>query len=709
MNPHDKNNHILNNVAENIMSNNNASASYDLTRYYPTLAAAGAALAGGALYYVLNRMGKGHKREPALIDFKNQTREIPGTNGARISTMSETDEPLRFFYDDAKTLYELFRKAEKLSNDGPYLGAKPSPDEPYKWIHYSEANTIGMELGSAFIKFGMEPAKESFIGIYAKNRPEWVLTEVASNAFSFVNVPLYETLGVEAISFILVQTQLRIVVCDDSEKALQLMNSKSNLEYIIVIDKLNEEAKNKAAELDIKIMTFDDCRQVGRNNLQPKPIAPKPDDLATICYTSGTTGVPKGALITHANIVSIVSTLMVYFKKSPRIVIGEERYLSYLPLAHMLERVSQNVIVGLGGRIGFFQGDIRKLVDDMKEIKPTIFVTVPRLLNRIYSKITENIDKSSKLKKTLFKWAFANKEKEVMKGIVRNNSIYDFAFKQIRESLGGCTKYILTGSAPISPEVLHFMRVVSGCHVLEGYGATETGGASGIQIPGETSIGNVGPPFLCSQYKLLDVPEMNLVVSRDKRGEILIRGANIFKGYFKDDEKTKQALDNEGWYHSGDIGCFDENGCLKVVDRVKNIFKLQQGEYIAPEKIENIYVRSKYVAQTFVYGSSYKSNLIAIIVPEETVLKEWAAQNNVEGDLKSLCRNKQLKKIILDDMTKIGKDGGLKGFEQTKDIYLHHDLFSIENNLLTPTMKSKRNELKIYFQAQIDELYEKLD
>ena len=157
-------------------------------------------------------------------------------------------------------------------DDGPYLGAKPSPDEPYKWIHYSEANTIGMELGSAFIKFGMEPAKESFIGIYAKNRPEWVLTEVASNAFSFVNVPLYETLGVEAISFILVQTQLRIVVCDDSEKALQLMNSKSNLEYIIVIDKLNEEAKNKAAELDIKIMTFDDCRQVGRNNLQPKPI-----------------------------------------------------------------------------------------------------------------------------------------------------------------------------------------------------------------------------------------------------------------------------------------------------------------------------------------------------------------------------------------------------------------------------------------------------
>jgi long-chain acyl-CoA synthetase len=163
------------------------------------------------------------------------------------------------------------------------------------------------------------------------------------------------------------------------------------------------------------------------------------------------------------------------------------------------------------------------------------------------------------------------------------------------------------------------------------------------------------------------VPEMNLVVSRDKKGEILIRGTNIFKGYFKDEEKTKAALDSDGWYHSGDIGTFDENGCLKIVDRVKNIFKLQQGEYIAPEKIENIYVRSKYVAQVFVYGSSYKSNLISIVVPEETVLVEWAAQNSLKADMKELCQNKELKKIILDDLTKLGKEGGLKGFEQVID------------------------------------------
>jgi long-chain acyl-CoA synthetase len=254
----------------------------------------------------------------------------------------------------------------------------------------------------------------------------------------------------------------------------------------------------------------------------------------------------------------------------------------------------------------------------------------------------------------------------VARGIVRSDGMYDFAFKKIRESLGGCCKMIITGSAPISPEILHFLRVVSGCYVLEGYGATETGGACSVQIPGETTVGNIGPPFACCMNKLIDVPEMNLVVNRDNKGEICIYGHNIFKGYYKDEEKTRAALDEEGWYHTGDIGMYDKNGCLKIVDRVKNIFKLQQGEYIAPEKIENIYIRSKYVAQVFIYGNSFKSSLVSIIVPEETVVYEWAKQNSVEANFKELCQHPELKKSILQDITQMGKTGGLKGFEQVK-------------------------------------------
>jgi len=305
-------------------------------------------------------------------------------------------------------------------------------------------------------------------------------------------------------------------------------------------------------------------------------------------------------------------------------------------------------------------------MDDMKEIKPTIFCTVPRLLNRVYVKITENLEKSPIYKKAIFKWAFANKEKEVLKGVVRNDSMYDFAFKQIRESLGGCVKFIVTGSAPISPEVLHFIRVTAGCHVLEGYGATETGGATCVQVPGETTVGNVGPPFLCCLFKLIDIPEMGLVAKRDNKGEICIKGNNVFKGYYKDEEKTKEVVDDDGWYHTGDVGSWAENGTMKVVDRVKNIFKLQQGEYVAPEKIENIYVRSKYVAQVFVYGNSYKSNIVGVVVPEEPVLFEWARDNNVEQDIKKLCMNPEVKKLIMNDLEKQANSGGLKGFEKVK-------------------------------------------
>jgi len=646
-----------------------------------------------------------------MIDFNCQSKLAEGrTDGARIVTNNKSGKLLESLSEDRRTLYDLFRVSEKKFGNNNYLGWKPSSNEPFKWLSYSQVKNISQQIGSAFIEFGLEPAKETYVGIFARNRYEWSITEVACNSYSFVTVPLYDTLGSEAISFILMQTQLKLVVCDDSDKAIQLMNSKSSsLEYVIVIDNINDEARNKAKELNIKLYSFDECKQIGAKNIR-ETIAPNPDDLATICYTSGTTGLPKGAMITHKNIVSIVSSVVYYLKGANSADEGNERYLSYLPLAHMFERCAHHTLVSLGGSIGFYQGDIKKIVDDLKEVKPTIFCTVPRLINRIYARISENLEKSSPLKKKIFSWAFSQKEKEVLRGVVRNNSIYDFAFKKIRETLGGSVKVILTGSAPVSPEILHFLRVVSGCYVIEGYGATETGGASSIQVPGETTVGNVGPPFHCCMYKLIDVPEMSLRVERDNRGEILVKGNNIFKGYFKDDEKTNAALDSDGWYHTGDIGTFAENGCLKIVDRVKNIFKLQQGEYIAPEKIENIYVRSKYVAQVFVYGNSYKSSLVSVIVPEEIVVYEWAKQNNIQDqDFASLCKNPELVKTILKDINQMGKTGGLKGFEQVREIYLHDELFSIENGLITPTMKSKRNELEKYFKAQLDDLYKNLD
>lgn len=693
MNTEDRNENVLNQMTGSSFSS--------------TLAAAGAAVLGGsALYYYLNNNGP---KPFNVIDYRMQTREVEGrTDGARVSIMNKTDKLLTYYYDDVKTLHEVFIRAEKSSNDGDYLGWKPSESEPFKWLKYSQVHEIAQQIGSAFVHFGLEPATKTFVGIFAKNRPEWCMTATACEAYNLVSVPLYDTLGDEAINYILLQTELRLVVCDDSSKAMHLMNSSSSLKYIIVIETITDEARAKAEATGIKIYSLEQVKEIGKNNLKPF-VPPHTDDLATICYTSGTTGKPKGALISHKSFVAIASSMLTYVERSGMMDKHQDRYLSYLPLAHMFERVSQATVVMMGGKIGFYQGDIKKLVDDMKELKPTIFCTVPRLLNRIYSKINENLEKSSPLKRAIFKYSFAQKEKEVLKGVVRKNSIYDFAFKQIRESLGGSVKILISGSAPISPEVLHFMRVCAGCFVVEGYGATETGGASSIQIPGETTVGNVGPPFLCTYYKLMDVPEMNLVAKRDNRGEICVYGSNIFMGYYKDEEKTKEALTEDGWYRTGDIGSWDKNGTLKIVDRVKNIFKLQQGEYIAPEKIENIYVRSKYVAQAFVYGNSLKSTLVGVIVPEETVVAEWAKERQVDGSMASLAKNEELKALILKDVQEQGKLGGLKSFEQVKNIHIHDELFTLENGLLTPTMKAKRPELTKLFIDSLNKMYESLD
>lgn len=253
-----------------------------------------------------------------------------------------------------------------------------------------------------------------------------------------------------------------------------------------------------------------------------------------------------------------------------------------------------------------------------------------------------------------------------------------------------------------------FLRCCAGCPVLEGYGQTECSAICSLQLPGDGDIGNVGPPLRCNYIKLVDVPDMNYM-AKDGKGEVCVKGYNVFKGYYKDPEKTKEAMDEDGWLHSGDVGQWMPNGCLKIIDRKKNIFKLAQGEYIAPEKIENIYVRSPLVAQVYIHGDSLKSSLVAIIVPDPETVPGFAKEKfNLAEDMAEICKNADIKKAILEDITAVGKKAGLASFEQAKDIYLHPELFSVENELLTPTFKAKRNELKVYFKSQIEEMYKDL-
>uniref|UniRef100_A0A670Y6V9 Long-chain-fatty-acid--CoA ligase n=1 Tax=Pseudonaja textilis TaxID=8673 RepID=A0A670Y6V9_PSETE len=637
------------------------------------------------------------KPKPVVIPVDLNKQSIGTEGGGRRSTLIPEGELLSYYFEDAKTLYEGFKRGCSVSENGPCLGYR-KPKQPYQWLSYQQVLDRAEYLGSGLLYKGCKRSSDQFIGIFAQNRPEWIISELACYTYSLVVVPLYDTLGAEAIVYIVNKADISTVICDKPEKAESILESCKQgkmplLKTIILMDLFDDSLKEKGVTLGIEILYFQAVEALGRENYS-KPIPPKPDDLCVVCFTSGTTGNPKGALLTHGNVVANAASFL---------KVVEVSSISYLPLAHMFERVVQSTVYSFGGRVGFFQGDIKLLVDDMKALKPTIFPVVPRVLNRIYDKVQTSTQ--TRFKRLLLNVAVNRKLAEVKQGIIRNNSVWDkLVFSKFQQVTGGKLNLIVTGAAPISPSILMFFRGVFGCHIVEAYGQTECTAGCTVTMPGDWNAGYVGPPLPCNIIKLEDVPEMNYFAS-DNTGEVCIKGTNVFKGYLKDPEKTAEALDNDGWLHTGDIGKWMPNNTLKIIDRKKNIFKLSQGEYIAPEKIENVYIRSPSVAQVFVHGDSLQSFLVGIVVPDEETLPALAENLGIKGSFEDLCKNSVVKNAVLMEMNNLGKEAGLKTFEQVKYIYLHPELFTVENGLLTPTLKSRRPDLVKCFRSQIDALY----
>ncbi|KAI1714218.1 AMP-binding enzyme domain-containing protein [Ditylenchus destructor] len=650
-----------------------------------------------------------------LVDPNMQTRQLP--DGSRVCKYLKSDALMRCRYADATTLFEAVRRGARVSKNGPMLGYRVKQEdgsEPYVWMHYNEVIDRSVNMGRALRQLGQSAGQGTFIGVYSRNRPEWIITEHATYAFNNVLVPLYETLGADACVFIINQANIEVVFCDSVEKAKGLLEKKSEcgcLQTIVLMGcEPTEELKSKAEEEQVNVYTFAEVEQMGSvaDVAELEPMPPKPEDLSTICYTSGTTGTPKGVMLTHGNVIADCTTLD-YFKNTK--LTSQDVMMSFLPLAHMFERVVQAAFYTEGGSVGFFRGDIRGLADDIKTLSPTVLPVVPRVLNRLYDKVLSEVNKSQ-IKKMVFDAAVAFKSRELSNWIVRNNSFVDqLVFKKVREGLGGRVKLMITGSAPLSESVLTFIRCATGACVIEGYGQTECVAAATVTIEGDFIPGHVGVPSPCNAIKLVDVPELGYF-SKNQAGEVCIKGTNVFKGYYKMEEQTRETLDTDGWLHTGDIGRWTERGTLKIVDRKKHIFKLSQGEYVAPEKIENVYMRSNYVAQCFVHGVSLKTCLIAVIVPDPEVVPGAVAaefEDLAGKSMVEMCADSRVKQWILDDIVAVGKKAGLFSFEQVKDIHLCPELFSVENDLLTPTLKSKRPKLKEYFESQIDEMYSKLD
>ena len=319
------------------------------------------------------------------------------------------------------------------------------------------------------------------------------------------------------------------------------------------------------------------------------------------------------------------------------------------------------------------------------------------------------------MKRSLVNWGVEKKLNLLQTKAQTTHAVYDrLVFNKFKDVLGGRVRVMITGSAPISKEVLEFLKIAFCCQILEGYGQTECGAPASITWTKDPTSGHVGGPYKCLDIKLVDVPDMNYT-SEDKdehgrpapRGEVCYKGYNNFKGYFRQPEQTKDCIDEEGWIHTGDIGIFLTNGALKIIDRKKNIFKLAQGEYIAPDKIEQKLGQSTYIAQIFVYGDSLQANVVAIVVPEKAIIEKWAKENNIEfSSFEDLCKNEKVSAFLLNDIKTNGKAGGLFGFEVPTRIHLSSELFSAENDLLTPTFKLKRNEAKNFYIKQIKEMYD---
>eukprot|EP00250_Pteridium_aquilinum_P015835 c22787_g1_i1 orf=379-2475(+) len=610
---------------------------------------------------------------------------------------------------EIRTLHDSFVYASKAFQDLKYLGTRIREDGSigeYKWMTYGEAGTARAAIGSGLLQHGI--VKGSRIGLYFLNRPEWLIADHACSSYSYISVPLYDTLGPDAVKYIIGHAEMTCVFCtpDKLETLLSCITETCSVQLVVVVGGNDLLVPLLPSKPGVEIISFSRLEAQGRSNLKPF-MPPQADDIATICYTSGTTGTPKGAVLSHGNLIANVAGCSLNFS-----IRSTDIYISYLPLAHIYERANVIGLTAQGSAIGFYQGDVLKLMDDMAVLRPTIFASVPRLFNRIYDGINAAVRTSGGLRERLFKVAY-NAKKQAIEAGKTPSPLWDrLVFNKIQARLGGRVRMICSGASPLSADVLDFLRICFGGSVSEGYGMTETACVISACDDSDYTSGHVGSPNPACEVKLVDVPEMNYT-SDDKphpRGEICVRGPIVFKGYYQDEVQTKEILDEEGWLHTGDIGAWLPGGRLKIIDRKKNIFKLAQGEYIAPEKIENVYVRSKYIAQCFIYGDSLNSSLVAIaaVDPEEVSL--WAKARGLKhsNDLERLCKDPDMRAAVLADMDALGHEAKLRGFEFAKAVTLVPEPFTVESGLLTPTLKVKRPQAKAQFAKAIEAMYAEL-
>jgi long-chain acyl-CoA synthetase len=544
------------------------------------------------------------------------------------------------------------------------------------------------------------------VGLWAQNRPEWQITELALLSQSLWPVSLYETLGPEATEYIINHSGLTAVVCSlpHIPTLLKLAPRVPSLKLIISLDPLEAGEPTghsklsllnaTAANVGVQIFSMADVEALGaRSGRAMRP--PKPDDVLTVNYTSGTTGDPKGVLITHANGVAGISAA-----RTNETISAGDVHLSYLPLAHIYGRMADQTALATGASIGYFHGDITALIEDMKILRPSGFLSVPRLYNRINSAIQAATVQADGFKGTLSRRVIETKKANMKlpPGQASNKHLlYDRIWTpKVLAAVGlQRARTMVSGSAQLDPDVQEFLRAAFGNNFIQGFGMTETYAVGTVQMRDDFSTGNIGPPCPSVELCIESVPEYEYTVE-DKpnpRGELLMRGPIIFKEYFRNPEETAKTIEPDGWFHTGDIVEVDSMGRFKIIDRKKNVLKLAQGEYISPERIENVYMGStNLIAMAFVHGDAKEASLVAVFGIEPVQFAPYASKilkKSIPADdkeaLRQAANDPRVKGAFLKLLDRIGKEHKFNSFEKVKNCYLDIEPFTIENELLTPT------------------------
>ncbi|KAL5731085.1 long-chain-fatty-acid--CoA ligase [Ranunculus cassubicifolius] len=431
----------------------------------------------------------------------------------------------------------------------------------------------------------------------------------------------------------------------------------SYLKTIVSFGKVTDAQRKEAEGLGVSIYAWKEFASLVTPN-ENLPVKTK-SDICTIMYTSGTTGEPKGVLLSNEAMMESVLSTDKLLIETDKPLTEDDCYFSFLPLAHVFDQIMETYCIYKGASIGFFQGDVCYLMEDLQLLKPTMFCGVPRIFDRIYTGTQERISSGGGLKKILYQYAYSYKLKSLEAGLRQDEAapLFDkLVFNKIKQVLGGRVRIIISGAAPLSRHVEEFLRVTC-CSILsQGYGLTESCPGCFTSIANVHSmIGTVGGPVVTIEARLESVPEMGYdALATVPRGEICIRGKSLFSGYHKRPDLTHEVV-VDGWFHTGDIGEWQPNGAMKIIDRKKNIFKLSQGEYVAVENLESTFGQCPLITAIWVYGNNFESFLVAVVVPEKKVIEDWAASQNETGDFQSLCEHPKARKYIMDELNSIGR------------------------------------------------------